>query len=99
MVQMSCVQTMRFSKRSKDGLGICLLQQDQPITYAGRMMTPAEHSYAQIENRTSAFVSEPACFHQYAYGRSNLIQFDHRPMEAIMKNPLSRLHLHLQHML
>ena len=37
---------------SKDGLGACLLQRGQPLTYASRMLTSAEQNYAQMEKET-----------------------------------------------
>ena len=84
---------------SKDGLGACLLQQGQPITYASRTLTPAKQNYAQVEKETLAIVFAMEHFHQYTYGRSTLVHFDHKLLEAILKKPLSRAPLHLQHML
>ena len=34
---------------SQIGLGACLMQQEQPIIYSSRSLTPAESRYAQIE--------------------------------------------------
>ena len=38
-------------------------------------------------------------FHQYTYGRTTLVQSDHKPLESIMKKPLSKAPLRLQRML
>lgn len=84
---------------SKNGLGACLLQDEQPICYASRTMTPAEENYAQIEKETLAIVFSMERFHQYTYGRHTIVHSDHKPLEAIMKKPLSKAPLRLQRML
>jgi len=84
---------------SKDGIGACLLQNGQPIAYASRTMTPAEQNYAQIEKETLAIVFAVEKFHQYTYGRTTLVQTDHKPLESILKKPLSKAPLRLQRML
>ena len=84
---------------SKNGLGACLLQDGQPVTYASRTMTETEQNYAQIEKETLAIVFALEHFHQYTYGRATLVQSDHKPLESILKKPLSKAPLRLQRML
>ena len=38
-------------------------------------------------------------FHQYLYGYKVTVQSDHKPLDSIMKKPLSVVPLHLQRML
>ena len=38
-------------------------------------------------------------FHQYLYGKKEIIQSDHKPLEAIMKKPLHNTLSRLQRML
>ena len=84
---------------SKDGLGACLLQKGQPIMYASRMMTSAEQCYAQIEKETLAILFALERFHHFTYGRLTMVESDHKPLESIMKKPLSKTPLRLQRML
>uniref|UniRef100_A0A3B3DIW6 ribonuclease H n=1 Tax=Oryzias melastigma TaxID=30732 RepID=A0A3B3DIW6_ORYME len=84
---------------SKDGLGACLLQEGQPVCYASRALTDTEKRYAQIEKELLAIVFTTKRFHQYVYGRPVTVQSDHKPLEAIMRKPLSKAPARLQGML
>ena len=84
---------------SQDGLGACLMQCGQPLMYASRTMTSTEQAYAQIEKETLAIVFAMERFHQFTYGRMTMVQSDHKPLETIMKKPLSKAPLRLQRML
>uniref|UniRef100_A0A8C7ZN50 Gypsy retrotransposon integrase-like protein 1 n=1 Tax=Oryzias sinensis TaxID=183150 RepID=A0A8C7ZN50_9TELE len=84
---------------SKDGLGACLLQDGQPVCYASRALTDTEKRYAQIEKELLAIVFATKRFHQYVYGRPVTVQSDHKPLEAIMRKPLSKAPARLQGML
>jgi len=81
---------------SQDGLGAVLLQQGIPIEYASRSLTPSERNWAQIENELLAVVYGLEHFDQYTYGRTAIINNDHRPLETILKKPLSQSPKRLQ---
>lgn len=81
---------------SKDGLGACLLQDDKPIEYASRALTPAERNWAQIEKETLSIVFGLERFNQYTYGRHVTVQNDHKPLSAILRKPLSQAPKRLQ---
>lgn len=53
---------------SQSGLGAALLQDDKPISYASRALTPTETRYAQIEKEMLAVVFARTKFHQYTFG-------------------------------
>ena len=80
---------------SKGGLGACLLQDDQPIAYASRSLTPAD---AQIEKELLAIVFGCERFHMYTYGTEVQVISDHKPLEPIFKKPLHKIPPRLQRM-
>ena len=84
---------------SKDGLGACLLQDGRPVCYASRALTDTEKRYAQIEKELLAIVFAAKRFHQYVYGRPVTVQSDHKPLEVIVRKPLSKAPARLQGML
>ena len=78
------------------GLGAALLQDDRPIAYASRALTDTETRYAVIEK---AIVFAREKWHQFAYGRSVIVNSDHKPLEAIIKKSLDKAPKRLQGML
>ena len=60
------------------------------IEYASRALTNAEQNWAQIEKKTLAVVFGVERFDQYTYGRKVVIENDHNPLAAILKEPLSQ---------
>ena len=50
---------------SSKGMGTVLLQDDHPIAYASKLLTPAQQNYAQIEKEMFAIVFECHKFHDY----------------------------------
>ena len=66
------------------GLGAALFQNNKPIAFASKALTPKETRYANIERELLVVVFD-GCekFHSYLYGRSFVIKTDHRPLEQI----------------
>lgn len=81
---------------SQDGLGACLLQNNQPIAFASRSMTETEKRYAQIEKEMLAIKFACNKFHQYVYGRSVKVLSDHKPLQVIMTKDLNKVSARLQ---
>jgi hypothetical protein len=75
---------------SSVGLGCALMQNDKPVAYASRALTPAEQNYAQIEKETLAIVFACEKFHQYIYGKQCEVETDHKPIENIWKKTLNK---------
>ena len=71
---------------SGKGLGAVLLQDDNPV-------------YAPIEAEMLAVVFAWRKFHQYIYGKSVVVEKDHKPLQVISTKPLSQAPLRLQRML
>ncbi|KAJ8383911.1 hypothetical protein AAFF_G00213740 [Aldrovandia affinis] len=84
---------------SKDGLGACLMQNEQPVAYASRALSRAEQNYAQIEKKLLAIVFALKKFHQYIYGAEVRVQSNHEPLEAIISKPIGQAPARLQRML
>ena len=82
------------------GLGAVLLQQNQPICYASRTLTPTERNYAQIEKECLAIVFATERFEQYVLGCDIIhIKTDHKPLTNIFKKSLLASPKRLQRML
>lgn len=84
---------------SQSGIGSCLLQEGHPVIYASRSLTNAEQNYAQIEKELLAIVFACERFHQFVYGNDIIVQSDHKPLEAIMRKPLSQTPPRIQRLL
>lgn len=84
---------------SSTALGACLLQNGKPIAYATRALTKAEKNYPQIEKEATAIRFACKKFHEYVYGKSLLIETDHKPLESIFKKPLMNAPMRLQRIL
>ncbi|CAC5369354.1 unnamed protein product [Mytilus coruscus] len=78
---------------SSKGLGAVLLQNDKPIAYASRALTPTQQRYAQIEKETLAIVFGCQKFHHYVYGR----QVEYKGLKLIIPTSLRKEILQLIH--
>ena len=84
---------------SSKHLGEVLLQDGFPVAYASRTMTTTQERYAQIKKELLAVVFACERFHQYIYGKTVEVHSDHKPLENILKKPLSAAPDRLQRML
>jgi hypothetical protein len=84
---------------SRNGLGACLLHNNQPVAYASRSLTPTEVHYAQIEKEMLAIVFGMERFESYLYGRKVLVESDHKPLGSILKKSLLNAPKRLQRMI
>ena len=75
---------------SKGGFGACLLQNDQPVAYASRVMTSAEQSHAQIEKELLAIVFGCERFNMYTYETDIDVIADHKPPRVNFQKPLAQ---------
>ena len=77
---------------SKFGLRAVLLQKHDdiwaPVAYAGRSLSKSEQNYAQIEKEALAILFGCERFHVYLYGKSFIVESDHKPLQPIFKNKI-----------
>ena len=81
---------------SKHGIGAVLLQEGRPIEYASTALTPSERNWAQIEKEALAVLYGLERFDKYVYGRAVTVQNDHKPLAAILREPLTMAPKRLQ---
>ncbi len=72
------------------GLGAVLLQNDRPIAFAARGLTPAECNYSVIEKELLAVVFALHRFNFYTAGRRVTVLTDHQPLLGAARNVLLR---------
>ncbi|GFS94185.1 retrovirus-related Pol polyprotein from transposon 297 [Trichonephila clavipes] len=83
---------------SKDGLGSCLIQKGQPVSFVSRSLTNSEKKYSQIEKELVAIVFSFEKYHNFVYGRKVVVQSDHKPLMAIVKKPMHKISSRMQRM-
>lgn len=81
---------------SKDGLCAVLMQKGRPIEYAPRALTSSERKLALIEKEALAVLFCVQRFDQYTYGRQVTVENDRKPLESILRKPLSNAPKRLQ---
>ena len=84
---------------SSHAIGAVLLQEGRPIAYSTKALTPTQKRYPQIEKEALAIRHGCKKFHDYIYGKSVVIETDHKPLESIFKKPLQSAPPRLQHLL
>ena len=84
---------------SSQGLGTCLLQKGQPVSFASRALTKTEQKWAQIEKEFLAVVFSIERFHQYIFGLPMTVHSDHKPLETISNKSLLKAPRRLQSLL
>ena len=84
---------------SLKGLGACIIQDGKPIAFASKSLTDIETRYANIERELLAIVFGCEKFHTYLYGRSFVVESDHKLLEMICLKNLISAPVHLQRML
>lgn len=85
---------------SKGALGAALFQRHEdcwrPVAYASRVLSQSETRYSQIEKETLGIVFGLERFHDFTYGRSIMVETDHRPLLAISKKAIGDMPPRLQ---
>ena len=76
---------------SKSGLGAALLQKGKPVAMASKALDDTQSNYAVIEKELLAICFGCVKFHEYIFGKSVIIQTDHKPLVSIMTKPIHQL--------
>ncbi|XP_063959342.1 uncharacterized protein K02A2.6-like [Lytechinus pictus] len=84
---------------SLKGVGAALLQDNKPVAFASKALTPTEQRYANIERELLAVVFGCTRFHTYVFGSSFVTQSDHKPLENIQHKNLADTPPRLQRMM
>ncbi|XP_011670764.1 uncharacterized protein K02A2.6-like [Strongylocentrotus purpuratus] len=84
---------------SLQGLGATLLQDEKGIAFASKALSDAETRYANIERELLAVVFGCERFHIFLYGKSFIVETDHKPLEMIQHKHLAAAPPRLQRML
>ena len=83
---------------SSRGLGAVLIQYEKPIGFASKSLSDCEQRYANIEREMLAVVFGCERFHMYVYGKSFVLESDHKPLEMITLKNLAAAPQRLQRM-
>ena len=84
---------------SGKGLGAALIQDDGPVAFASKVLTPTEQRYANNERELLACVFGAERFRTYVFGRHFTIESDHKSLEQISMKNLADAPVRLQRML
>ena len=84
---------------SLKGLGACIIQDRKPVAFASKSLMDTETHYANIERELLAIVYGCKKFHTYLYGRTFIVETDHKPLKMISLKNLTAAPTHLQRML
>ena len=84
---------------SGKGLGATLIQDDGPVTFASKALTPTERCYTNNERELLACVFGAEHFHTYVFGRHFKIKSNLKSLEQISMKNLADAPVHLQRML
>ena len=61
---------------SGKGLGAALIQDDGPVAFASKALTPTEQCYGNNERELLTCIFSAECFRTYVFGRHSTIESD-----------------------
>ncbi|KAK2718493.1 hypothetical protein QYM36_005727 [Artemia franciscana] len=94
-----CQEVEKIVNASQHGLGAQLLVKDETVAFGSRSLSDTEQIYSQIEKELLSIVFACKHFHQYIFGRKVSVITDHKPLENILRKPISNAPPRLQRMM
>ena len=70
---------------SPTAVGAVMQQNNKPVLYISKTLSPAERNYSQLDREGLAIVYAVRRLHKYVYGRKFTIVTDHKPLEFLFK--------------
>ena len=80
--------TVLQTDASINGLGACLLQNENPVYFASKALMEAQHGYVTIELESPAVAWAMEKFHDFLYGNYFPLETDQKPLETILSRSL-----------
>ena len=109
LLQKALLRSLRYHDQSKlvtlqcdaslKGLGACIIQDGKPIAFTSKSLTNTETHYANIERELLTIIYDCEKFHMYLYGRTFIMEMDHKPLKMISLKNLTVAPACLQRML
>ena len=84
---------------SLKGLGACMIQDGQSVSFASTSMTDTESRYSNIEREMVGIVFASTRFHQSTYDRAVTVATYHKTLESLNKRTIKDWPVALQRML
>ncbi|KAK2714198.1 hypothetical protein QYM36_008681 [Artemia franciscana] len=84
---------------SQHGLGAQLVVDNKTVAFGFWSLSRAEKRYLQIEKEMLAVIYACKHFRQYIYSRTTTVTTNHKPLESILKKPISKAPPRLQRMM
>ena len=84
---------------SGKGLGAALIQDDGPVAFTSKALTPTEQHHANNERELLTCIFGVEHFRTYVFGRYFMIESDHKSLEQILMKNLADAPVCLQRML
>ena len=81
-------ETLLQTDASKKGFGAVLIQDNKPVYFESRTLTPSEKNYQNLKHECMAAVWGMEKFHYYLYGGHFTLQTDQKPRVTIFKKHL-----------
>ena len=81
-------QTMLQTDVSMKGPGACLLQEENPVSFASKALTEAQKGYVAIEIESLAVAWAMEKFHHFLYTSHFILETDQKPLEVILSKSL-----------
>lgn len=76
---------------SKNAIGCVLIQDGHPVCFASKSLTDCEINYGQVDKEFLAILFALKKFHNYVYGKSVVVQTDHKPLVSLMNKDIWKI--------